>query len=125
MRSRFGCSSTLLDKLWYIYSYIYKATTTAYALFHIFALLFLVLILMPTPSTSLLPGIVSLSPYPLSRTRSFTMSNFTAITHLNFEFGPHHSQKYEFLYDALNNVYSEPLYSQKRMFWKRFVDRGP
>ena len=37
------------------------------------------------------------------------MSNFTAITHLNFEFGPHHSLKNASIDTALNNMYSEPI----------------
>ena len=66
---------------------------------------------MPTtdPTTSNI-GIVSLSPNLLSRTRSFTaMSNFTPITFVNFEFGPHHSFQLAYLHTALNNAYSEPL----------------
>ena len=114
-RSGFGESSsnTSLKKLWYTYSYIYKFTKTKATIFYklIIALLFLLLILMPTPSSSLhkLSSIVSPSPNPLSKTRSFTMSDFTPITQLFFIFGPHHSPKYEFLDTALNNVYSEPL----------------
>ena len=111
---RFGSSSTLLNKLWYTYSYIYKATATkATFTFYkpILALLFCLLILMPTTSSSLHqpPGIVSPSLNLLLRTRSFNMSNFKAITQLNFIFGPHHSPKYEFLDTALNNVYSKSL----------------
>ena len=107
---RFGNNSTLLDKLWYTYSYIYKVTAPTATIFYklILALLLLLLILMPTTSSSLhqLSSIVSPSPNPLSRTRSFTMANYTAITQLYFIFGPHHLPKYEFLDTALNNVYS-------------------
>ena len=113
-RFRFGSGSTLLDKLWYTYSYIYKsaATTTATTFYKpILALLFLLLILMPTTSSALhqQSSIVSPSPNPLSRSRSFTMANYIAITQLYFIFGPHYSPKYEFLDTALNNVYFEPI----------------
>ena len=52
---RFGSNSTLLDKLCYTYSYIYKFTTSTATIFYgtIFALLLLLLILMPTTSSSL------------------------------------------------------------------------
>ena len=114
MRFRFRSSSTLLDKLWYTYSYIiYQSAATTATTFYktILALLFLLLILMPTTSSALhqQSNIVSPSPHPLSRSRSFTMTNYTTINQLYFIFDPHHLPKYELLDTALNNVYSKPI----------------
>ena len=85
--SSFGEStSTLLNKFWYTYSYIYKIIT--------FWIL-LAIILIPTTKTipiSLHLNIGIISPGPETRPRSFTaMSNFSAITTLSFIFGPHYS----------------------------------
>ena len=99
----------MLDKLLYTYSYIYKseATKATFTFYKpILALLFLLLILIPTTSSSLhqQPGIVSPSPNPLSRTRSFNMANFTAVTHLYFIFGPHRLPEYDFLDTILHST---------------------
>ena len=71
-RSGFGesRSNTSLEKLWYTYSYIYI----------IIILIILTILLIPTTfSTTKYIGIVSPSPH-ITRTRSFTMTNFTSIT---------------------------------------------
>ena len=74
--SRFGeCSSTLLEKLWYLYSYIYNQATIIVPI-----LLFVIVILMPTTDQpTISSSTVSPSPH-LSQTRSFTMTNYTLIT---------------------------------------------
>ena len=105
-------SSTLLNKIWYTYSYIYKIPSPPTTFIIILLLLLLVLLLMSTTFTSIhtIPGIVSLSPNPLSKTRSFTaMSDFTTVTAINFEFGPCHSPQLVYLDTTLKNVYSEPF----------------
>ena len=67
--------STLLNKLWYTYSYIYKM---------IIILILLTIVVMPTTKTIFISldinaGIIS--PKPTARTRLFAaMSNFTPIT---------------------------------------------
>ena len=105
--TRFGeCSSILLHKLWYIYSYIYRlfsSNTTTIISTTLFLLV--VNILMPTtdqPITS--SSIVSSSPF-LSQTRSFTMTDYTSITDWSFKFADHpHCLPFGV---ALNNTYSE------------------
>ena len=60
---------------------------------------------MPTtalPTTS--ASIISPSPH-ISRTRSFTMTNFTSITQYSFEFSPHPTCRS--FGTALNNSYAE------------------
>lgn len=64
---------------------------------------------MPIPvSFDISTGIIS--PKPTTRTQLFnTMPNFTTITNIAFEFGPHHLPRWVNLDDALNNIYSEAL----------------
>ena len=76
--TRFGkCTLTFLDKLWYLYTYIYdrfKSIATFKTLLLSFAV---VTTLMPTTKNTTTPtitSIVSPSPY-LSRSRLFTMTN--------------------------------------------------
>ena len=68
------------------------------------------------PTTDLTPSIssiririVSPSLNPVTRTLSFTMLNFTTVTNINFEFGPHHYTKLKNLNRSLNNIYFECL----------------
>ena len=106
--TRFGeCSPTLLDKLWYLYSYIYNTVSSNTTTLIIPILLFLVVvILMPPTTRSATSSIVSPSPY-LPRTRSFTMTDFTPFTDWSFEFAPHPTCPA--YHNALNNIYSEPF----------------
>ena len=73
---------------------------------------------MPTTTISSSIGIVSPSPYPITRTRSFTnaesslptatiSTDFTPIKEICFKFGLHHVDPN--LHSSLNNVYSEPF----------------
>ena len=98
-RSGFGESSsnTLLGKLWYTYSYIYR----------IIILILLAILLMPTTDSATKSiGIVSPSPH-ITRTRSFTMPDFTPIIKYSFRFAEHHQSPA--LDSSLNNTYSEPV----------------
>ena len=95
-----GLYTPALDKLWYFYSYIYTNTI-------LITLLFIVVVAMLMPTTALpttSASIISPSPH-LSRTRSFTMTNFTTITQYSFEFGPHPTCCTFGI--ALNNSYAE------------------
>ena len=101
------CSLTLLDKLWYLYSHIYKriplnATTIVFTL-----LFFIVVILMPNTEHTSTSSIFRPSPNPLARSRSVTMTDFTSIREYIFQFNQH--PHCESLHNAFNNTYSEPL----------------
>ena len=107
-------SFTLLNKLCYTYSYIYKITTL---------LILLVIGLIPTtnsliattPTHGIGIGIVSHShshsPNLLTKTVSFTtIFNFISITtNITFKFEPHHLPWLVLFDDAFNNIYFESL----------------
>ena len=81
----FGTNSniTLLNRLCYTYSYIYKLAI----------LVFFVILFMPTTtslSLDLNTGLVSPEP-TTTRRRSIAMSNYSAIVNVIFEFSPHHT----------------------------------
>ena len=96
---------TTLDKLWYFYSYIYHCLSSKTMTIILTLLFIVVAILMPTsnlPTKS--TSIVSPSPHT-SRTRPFTMTNYTTIPGYSFEFGTHPTCNT--LANALNNSYAE------------------
>ena len=100
------CSLTMLDRLWYLYSYIYNQVSSNTPTIIIPILLFIVVaILMATtdhPTTS--SHFVSPSPH-LSRSGSFTMTNYTPINDWSFKFSNHPIQQ-RFSH-GLNDTYSE------------------
>lgn len=55
--------------------------------------------------------LLALSPTHITRTRSFTMSNYNTITKYLFQFSPHHSPNLKDVHTFLNNVYSKQLTS--------------
>ena len=102
------CSSTSLDRLWYLYSYIYDrvSSSTTPLIIISFLLFFVVAILMSPTTRSNKSPLVSPSP-SLPQTRSFTMTDFTTLTDFSFRFNPHpHSEPLD---DALNDTYSKPF----------------
>ena len=105
--TRFGeCSTTSLDRLWYLYSYIYKLfSSTTTTLISTILFLLVVVILMPTtnqPTTS--SSIVNPSPH-ISQNRSFTIADYTSLIDWSFKFADHpHCEHFGV---ALNNTFSE------------------
>ena len=105
--TRFGeCSSTMLHKLWYLYSYIYNQVSSNTTTIIIPILLFFVVAILMPPTHHDKLSIVSPSPY-LSCTRSFTMANFTTITDISFSFTDHPTCPA--FSKALNDTYAEPF----------------
>ena len=104
--TRFGeCSTTLLEKLWYLYSYIYHQASSSSTIVIIPILLFLVVaLLMPSAALPTTSSIVSLSPF-ISQTRSFTMADYTPISDWTFKFSDH--PLCSRVASGLNNTYSE------------------
>ena len=99
------CSLTMLDRLWYLYSYIYNQVSSNTSTIIIPILLFfVVVILMPPTTRSYKSPIVSPSPY-IPRTRSFTMTDYTPINDWSFKFSTHPIQPR--FSNGLNNTYSE------------------
>ena len=106
--TRFGeCSSTLLDRLWYTYSYIYhRASSNTTTIITRILLSVGVVVLVTTTDQSTKLSIVSPSPH-LSQTRSFTMTDYTTITNYSFSFSDHPTCPA--FSTTLNNTGSEPF----------------
>ena len=104
--TRFGeCSTTLLDRLWYLYSYIYHQASSNSTTVIIPILLFLVVaLLMPSTALPAISSIFSPSPF-ISRTRSFTMTDYTPINDWTLKFSDH--PLFSRLSSGLNNTYSK------------------
>ena len=102
--NRFGeCCLTLLNKLWYTYSYIYKVSSNSTFYYNLFVVVVVILMLTThQPTTS--SNFVSPSPHQ-SRTQSFTITDHTFLVDWSFKFSDH--PLCLTVADALNNTYSE------------------
>ena len=109
--------STALDRLWYIYSYIYHQISSN-ATTIIFLLFFALAILMSTTNSSTpTSSLVSPSPH-ISRTRPFTMAVYTSVTAFDFSFGDHPLCPQ--FSSSLNAYYAEPF--QQSLIDSLFTD---